>query len=230
MALSKAIPTAFALVIGLAARSSATETLPPVLQAETRPIEAARAPAIVEVAPKLKAAWVEDVPALEIKNANTGAEAVIRLYAADGELDPAAVSAFARVATDGLGPLAPRVMQLAVKAAAHFHSHQLIIVSAYRPLKRGKGGYHARGEALDFKLPGVDSRKLASHLRSYPRAGVGIYTNPNTQFVHLDARDQSFHWLDASPPGRTWREAPLADPERVARDAAYTPHSDLPIP
>lgn len=233
MALSKAIPIAFALVTGCLAPSSATAPLPtvaPVAHVETASLVAAAAvPAPVE-APKVIADWAEALPSLEIKNANTNAEAVVRLYGSDGELDPAAVSAFARVATDGAGPLSPRVMQLAIKAAAHFHATKLIIVSAFRPMKRGKGGYHARGEALDFKLPGVDSRRLAAHLRSYAKAGVGIYTNPNTQFVHLDARDQSFHWLDASPPGRTWREAPLADPGREARDAAYTPRSDLPLP
>ena len=205
--------------------------LPPVIHPEPASslVAAAAVPAPVEMA-KVTVDWAEALAPLEIKNVNTGAEAVNRLNGTDGELDAAAVSAFVRVATDGAGPLSARVIQLAVKAAAHFHAHKLIIVSAFRPLKRGKGGYHARGEALDFQLVGVDARKLAAHLRSFPRAGVGIYTNPRTQFVHLDARDQSFHWLDASPPGLTWREAPLADPRREARDDAYTPRSDLPIP
>ncbi len=230
MAFSKAIPVAFAFAAGCLARSSAVEPLPLVIRAEpASSLVAAAVPASVGAA-KVTVDWAESLAPLEIKNANSGAEAVLRLYGSDGELDSAAVSTFARVATDGAGPLSPRVMQLAVKAAAYFHAHQLIIVSAFRPLKRGKGGYHARGEALDFKLVGVEVRKLAAHLRSYPRAGVGIYTNPRTQFVHLDARDQSFHWLDASPPGLTWREAPLADPRREARDDAYTPRSDLPIP
>ena len=48
--------------------------------------------------------------------------------------------------------------------------------------------------------------------------------------VHVDDREQSYHWLDASPPGRTWKEAQLGDPKREARDAAWTPSADLPAP
>ena len=59
-----------------------------------------------------------------------------------------------------------------------------------------------------------------------PRAGVGIYTNPRTQFVHLDVRDQSYHWVDASPPGVKWHEAQLRDPRR--RKARR--HLDAPDP
>jgi hypothetical protein len=47
--------------------------------------------------------------------------------------------------------------------------------------------------------------------------------------VHLDVRDRSFHWLDASPPGVTWREAALPDSKQSARDASYTAESDLPL-
>jgi hypothetical protein len=59
--------------------------------------------------------------------------------------------------------------------------------------------------------------------------GVGIYTNAKTHYVHLDVRDRSYHWLDASPPGVTWREALLPDPSQQKRDSSYTPESDLPI-
>jgi hypothetical protein len=60
--------------------------------------------------------------------------------------------------------------------------------------------------------------------------GVGIYTHPKTQFVHLDVRDRSFHWLDGSPPGVRWRERRLADPAQPKRDAAYVNVLDLPEP
>ena len=58
--------------------------------------------------------------------------------------------------------------------------------------------------------------------------GVGIYTHPRTRYVHLDVREQSYHWLDASPPGITWKERALWDPKLVERDAAWTPEADLP--
>ena len=69
---------------------------------------------------------------------------------------------------------------------------------------------------------------LAAYLRGLPRVGVGIYTHPRTQFVHLDVRDQSYHWLDASPPGVKWREMQLRDAGASKRDEAWTPARDLP--
>ncbi len=182
-------------------------------------------------APKPSAEWAKELEPLVVRNVNTEAEAVIRLYEEDGALDASAERVFSQVACDGPrgGKLHTRVIQLAVKAAYHFHASKLVIISAYRPMRRGKGGYHALGRAIDFQLPGVDYRKLASYLRSFPRAGVGVYTNPGTRFVHLDAREQSYHWLDASPPGVTWREKVIADAKREDRDAAYTPESDLPL-
>jgi hypothetical protein len=74
----------------------------------------------------------------------------------------------------------------------------------------------------------VPAAKLASYLRTLPRVGVGIYTHPKTQFVHLDSRQRSFHWIDASPPGRTWRERSLGGRALAANDARYTRASDWP--
>ena len=69
---------------------------------------------------------------------------------------------------------------------------------------------------------------LASYLRELPRTGVGVYTHPKTQYVHLDSREHSFHWLDASPPRRRWRENSIGARDLVVRDGAYTPALDLP--
>ena len=75
----------------------------------------------------------------------------------------------------------------------------------------------------------MNAKKLSAWLRRLPRAGVGVYTHPRTQFVHLDVRRMSYHWLDASPPGVTWKELRLRDPSYRERDASYTPASDLPL-
>jgi len=77
-------------------------------------------------------------------------------------------------------------------------------------------------------FPGVPPKKLAELLRTFARVGVGVYIHPRSQFVHLDVREQSYHWIDGSPPGRTWREHALPDPTAQERDAAYTPAQDLP--
>jgi uncharacterized protein YcbK (DUF882 family) len=208
-------------------------TVPPAVPAAPIVAVAAAAPPRVEavaIAPPV-APWAVALEPLSVECANSGAKESLRIYSDDGSLRPASIEAFSRVAADfnGYAPLSPRLVQLAVKAAHHFHSNKLVVVSGFRQKRAGKIDHHTRGEALDFKLAGVDYRKLAAYLRTYPLVGVGVYTNPKTQYVHLDVRERSYHWLDASPPGVTWREGLLADPSQAARDASYTPESDLPI-
>lgn len=112
-----------------------------------------------------------------------------------------------------------------MKAALHYHGARVVAVSGWRE----HAGRHTAGEALDFKLQGVTAAALAAYLRSLPRVGVGIYTHPRTQYVHLDVREPSYHWLDGSPPGVTWKERQLRDPGQAKRDAAWTPEGDLPL-
>lgn len=188
-------------------------------------------PTVVPVPEKPAADWAVALEPLKIECANTGMSGTVRLYADDGSVNRNAAEAFSRVAADsnGFAALHPRLLQLVVKAAHHFHSRTVVVVSGYRQRRRGKSDHHTAGEALDFKLPGIDYRSLATYLDSYPRVGVGIYTNAKTHYVHLDVRDRSYHWLDASPPGVTWREALLPDASQEKRDLSYTPESDLPI-
>jgi hypothetical protein len=176
--------------------------------------------------PSRTAAWAVALPPVEVTSGTTRETASIRLYGDDGEIDDGARTAFERIAAgkEGPRPLAPRVEQLLVRAAYHFGVAPVTIVSAFRE----RAGRHGTGEAIDFKLHGVSARALAAYLRSTPRAGVGVYTNPRTQFVHLDVRDQSYHWVDASPPGVHWHEGRIGDPGAEKRDASWTREMDLP--
>ena len=170
--------------------------------------------------------WAAVLPEVAVVCANTNAEANVLLYRVDGVVDDTALDTFMQTVAenDDVRTINLRTVQLAFKAAYHFKSPKMFVVSSWR---RGHGP-HSTGDALDFRLQGVGAARLAAYLRGLPRAGVGIYTHPQTQYVHLDARDQSFHWLDASPPGRTWREAPLGDKKRDERDASWTEAMDLP--
>ncbi|HSO34987.1 MAG TPA: hypothetical protein VLT33_20805 [Labilithrix sp.] len=199
---------------------------PPVKRALTT----TSAPAVESAEP-----WAAALGAIDVLNRNTNARGKIRLYDDHGEVDRGEARSFMRIA--GSGRAAPddasddderldlRVVQLAMRAAYHFGGASLSIVSATRPGARGK---HGTGEALDFALEGVKASVLAAYLRALPRAGVGIYTHPKTQYVHLDVREHSYHWIDASPPGVTWRERLLADPKQAVRDGSWSPRADLP--
>ncbi|MDB4946533.1 MAG: hypothetical protein JWP97_6067 [Labilithrix sp.] len=183
------------------------------------------------------APWAAALAPITVENRNTNARAAIRLYDARGALDREQARAFMRVAgraadapedaSDDDERLDLRLVQLAVRAAYHFGGARISIVSATRP---GAHGKHGSGEALDFALTSVAAPALAAYLRGTPRAGVGIYTHPKTQYVHLDVRDESYHWLDGSPPGVSWRERLVPDPKRAERDAAYDVTLDLPEP
>ena len=175
------------------------------------------------------------LPTLHFSNENVGQGADVRLYDDAGQVDEREAARLDALLCDTRDPknwatltLDRRTLQLAVRAALHFHVAEVQVVSAYRKPGRRSEGPHASGRAIDFKLPGVPARVLASYLRTLPRVGVGIYTHPKTSYVHLDDRPQSFYWLDASPPGRTWRERSLGNAGMAQRDAGYTRASDWP--
>ena len=176
------------------------------------------------------------LPSLRFSNQSTGQSATVRLYDDAGHVDEGEASRLDALLADTRDPkncatisLDRRTLQLAVRAALHFHVGEVQVVSAYRKPGRRREGPHASGRAIDFKLPGVQARLLASYLRTLPRVGVGVYTHPKTLFVHLDDRERSFHWLDASPPGRSWRERSLGGGvDLIKRDAAYARRDDWP--
>jgi len=196
-------------------------------------------PAAPTSAPELGA--YAALPALEIYFVNTRRSEKVRLYDAFGQVDEGAARKLDELLGDARDRksyettrLDRRTLQLLFRAAYHFKAERVEVVSAYRKPGRKREGYHGKGQAIDFRLDGVPAATLASYLRTLPRAGVGIYTHPRTQFVHLDSRNVSFHWLDGSPPGRTWRERSLGGKGLPAQDAVYTRRVDwpegLPVP
>ena len=232
----------FAMAILLAANAvGATPNAPGRVEKKPARVARATAPAARQLtttsAAEVDAAepWAESLGSIEVFNRNTNGHGKVRLYDAHGTLDRGEARAFMRIA--GRSKDAPddasedderldlRLLQLVVRASYHFKGAPVSIVSATRP---GANGKHGSGEALDFALEGVKAPVLAAYLRGTPRAGVGLYTHPQTQYVHLDVRDHSYHWLDGSPPGVTWREQLLADPKQAARDASWKETLDLP--
>ena len=207
-----------------AARVVATAARKPLVTPATHAVEAPLPP------------WGAALAPISVTNRNTNAHADVRLYSEHGSLELSALKELMRVACsvpdaadkengEVAEPLDNRLVQLAVRASYHFHAAPIVIVSA---LRKGAHGKHGSGEALDFKLDGVSATALAAYVRTFPRAGIGIYTHPKTQYVHVDVRDRSYHWVDGSPPGVTWREQLLTDRTQAARDASYVAAMDLP--
>jgi hypothetical protein len=198
-----------------------------------RIVESAPPRPLVPEATAKSESWATSLKAVDVRMRNTGAQGKIRLYGADGTLDEKAAREFMNIAASVKGanePLPTRLVKLVFRASYKFgraggEGANVVIVSATR---KGAHGKHGSGQAIDFALEGVSASALAAYLRQTPRAGVGIYTHPKTQYVHLDVRDHSYHWIDGSPPGVTWREKLLADPNQAKRDASYATANDLP--
>lgn len=206
------------------------------LRAVTRPatLLVPTPPASSEVAP-LAASRFQQLRALRIENQTTREARELKLYDESGQIDEAAAAQLDELLCDARDPkhheagrINRRTLQLLYKAAYHFASYEVEVVSAYRKPGRRREGPHGTGAAIDFRLRGINSLLLASYLREIPRTGVGVYTHPKTQFVHLDSREHSFHWLDASPPRRHWREKSIGGRDLEKRDALYNPALDWP--
>ncbi len=172
---------------------------------------------------------------ITLTNINARKAVSTRLYTDSGHLDEQAAQRLDALLCDARDPddvqtrsMDRRLLQLLFRAAYHFSSNRIEVVSAYRKAVHKQPGVHAQGRAIDFKLANVAPATLAAYLRTIPRVGVGIYTHPRTQFVHLDVREHSFHWLDASPPRRHWRERNISSKALPALDAHYRHADDWP--
>ena len=208
--------------------------------AQTAPVPAAtlgKRPTLLITPPPVPRALTrfQQLSALRIENQTTRETRELKLYDASGQIDEAAAAQLDELLCDARSPkhhettrLNRRTLQLLYKAAYHFAAYEVEVVSAYRKPGRRREGPHGTGTAIDFRLRGVDARELASYLREIPRTGVGVYTDKRTQYVHIDTREHSFHWLDASPPRRHWREKSIGVPDLEKRDAFYKPAQDWP--
>jgi hypothetical protein len=125
----------------------------------------------------------------------------------------------------GLHEIHPRLLELLYRTVRHFRSPYVHVVSGYR---NGRAtSRHTQGRAIDFVLPGIPDRRLASYVRSFGYVGVGIY--PTSGFVHLDVRARSHFWSDSSAPDQPNRERPMLEPLTHRYDAAARRRGELPV-
>ena len=97
--------------------------------------------------------------------------------------------------TDELADHPSELIAGVIAAADHFKAGQVHIISGFRHpkfnlmlTKKGRevarDSQHARSQAIDFALPGVDAAALYKYALKRWKGGVGYY--PVSQFVHLD--------------------------------------------
>lgn len=103
---------------------------------------------------------------------------------------------------DWVGPrvrrLHPGLVERLRQIANRFPGATIEIVSGYRPDARD-GSRHRFGRALDFRVVGVPVADVDAFVQTIPQTGCGLY--PTTDFIHVDVRTRSAHWIDTSGPG-----------------------------
>ncbi len=176
------------------------------------------------------------LPEVTYRSVNTREQVRARLYRPDGTVDPDVVRQLGHLlrdlSTGDPSPVVPRTLQLLVRITEHFHADTVEIVSGYRSGRNGRGhrvrheGYHSVGSAIDFRVPGQDMVHVAAYARTFAHVGVGWY--PTSGFVHLDSRDQSFHWENRAGHGHRGWDRPLDRSAGAACDAAWATSMDAP--
>lgn len=216
----------------------------PVELAAPRAPEPPIAPAVRPVAPLLPEVAVDD-PVVEeaprpvrIVRVGDGSreEGMVALLDAEGRPSPAALTTLSVLArprdadapseadlaahaddlewvASGIRRLHPGLLVRLSAIAAHFGQTTFEIVSGYRPDARDTSR-HRIGRALDLRLVGVSVADLDAFASTLPETGVGLY--PTTDFIHVDVRGRSAHWIDVSGPGEPPRAPERAPTERPA--------------
>jgi uncharacterized protein YcbK (DUF882 family) len=117
-------------------------------------------------------------------------------------------------------PVEPRLVDLVYRIALHFAAPEVRVISGYRTPHGRNASNHGRGRAIDLVVPGAADEDVAKFARELGYVGVGIY--PTSGFVHLDVRDRSYFWVDASAPGHRNRERGILRDLALKSDAAAT--------
>ena len=114
-------------------------------------------------------------------------------------------------------PVEPRVLDALYRIQVHFDAQEIRIISGYRT-PHGGASNHGKGRAIDVVIPGASDDDVARFAREMGFMGVGIY--PQSGFVHVDVRERSYFWVDASGPGKKNRERGILGDVAARADAA----------
>ncbi len=144
-------------------------------------------------------------PMLALASLNTGDHATLSAASERGgfaahDLDRAAF-VLREPSSGNEHPLEPRLADLVYRIQTHFAAQEIRVISGYRTPRPGRGASnHGRGRAIDLIVPGTSDDEVAKFARELGFCGVGVY--PHSGFVHVDVRDRSYFWIDASGPGK----------------------------
>ncbi|MBN2717189.1 MAG: DUF882 domain-containing protein [Deltaproteobacteria bacterium] len=90
--------------------------------------------------------------------------------------------------------LHPKLLLMLQRIGDRFLGHTLEILSAHRYEGQGELSNHSVGRAVDMRVAGISLEDLFEFARTLPSCGIGYY--PESNFIHLDVRDQFDMWID----------------------------------
>ena len=117
------------------------------------------------------------------------------------------------------------MIDLVYRVQTHFAAQEVRVISAYRTPHGRNASNHGRGRAIDLVVPGAADADVAEFARELGFVGVGVY--PTSGFVHIDVRDRSYFWVDASAPGRRNRERSILRDLALKSDEAAAVRGEL---
>lgn len=146
---------------------------------------------------------------LKLHNALTGENLKVE-YWADGEFVPDALKELNRFLRDPhngkVTEIDPKLFHFIYEIARELEANDTInIMSGYRSpatndrLRRrnsaaAKGSFHVKGQAVDIRIPGHNTKSVRRVALDLKQGGVGYY--PRSRYVHID-----------TGPVRSWRHA-----------------------
>lgn len=140
---------------------------------------------------------------------NSREEYRIRLYDSSGRMRLEAIReaswAFRDLRAERARSVNPRLLAMLYLIQQHY-DRELEVVSGYRVrgVNATEGSRHGSASACDLRIEGVSIREIARLAESsFANVGVGYY--PNSGFVHVDARERTFYWIDYSGSGQRSR-------------------------
>jgi hypothetical protein len=148
-----------------------------------------------------------DIPVIRLRMHDRLMSARLR-YPGPSPEEQRAVSAFINGGRDGNGSnaqqlIAVRTLQMLAEVAVNFGKDEIVVIDSYRP----SAGYHTRGTAIDFRVPGVDNGALYNYCLTFNRdgyhAGCGYFGATN--YIHMDYREEQAQWCDCSGGGEPSR-------------------------
>lgn len=167
---------------------------------------------------------------LRLYSVNTRERARIQLYDRAGRMTQEAVRQASHLLRDqrarSTRSIDTRLLAMLYLVGQHFDA-ELRVVSGYRTrfLNATEGSRHGQARACDFNMPGVSLQEITAFAEAtFARVGVGVY--PHSGFVHLDARESTYLWVDVSKSKKSkYRARPVRDRVSVSKDPTmHGPH------